>query len=79
MFQVIGIIFGVVSIVPMLKFIDEDSMTRAEKMIYPIIGICLYIVNNQLISWGWGMNLRSRHYSLLLFYCQEQLEVILLI
>lgn len=39
MFQVIGIIFGVVSIVPVLKFIDEDSMTRAEKILYPIIGI----------------------------------------
>lgn len=59
MFQVIGIIFGFVSIVPISKFIDEDSMPLAEKMIYPIIGICLYIVNNQLISLG-GMNLMSR-------------------
>lgn len=39
MFQVLGIIFGVVSIVPILKFIDEGSMSRTEKMVYPIIGI----------------------------------------
>lgn len=39
MFQVLGIIFGVVSIVPILKFIDEGSMTRTEKMVYPIIGL----------------------------------------
>ena len=39
MFQVIGIIFGFVSIVPISKFIDEDSITRTKKIVYPIIGI----------------------------------------
>lgn len=39
MFQVLGIIFGVVSIVPILKFIYEDSIKRTKKIVYPIIGI----------------------------------------
>jgi hypothetical protein len=38
-FQVIGIIFGFISIVPILKFIYEDSITRTKKIVYPIIGI----------------------------------------
>lgn len=39
MFQVLGIRFVVVSIVPILKFIYEDSITRTQKIVYPIIGI----------------------------------------
>lgn len=39
MFQVLCIIFGFISIVHILKFIDEDSITRAKKIVYPFIGI----------------------------------------
>ena len=39
MFQVLSIIFGVVIIVPILKFIYEDSITRTKKIVYPFIGI----------------------------------------
>ena len=39
MFQVLGIRFGFVSIVPILKFIYEESITRTKKIVYPIIGI----------------------------------------
>lgn len=52
MFQVLGIIFGVVSIVPILKFIDEGSMTRTEKMMYPIMGVFSLLLSAMLTLGG---------------------------